>query len=176
MPLFTMTTIICIISYRLCSSPTVELSVAISWLDDLWPGFQYVKLSCFIVKKAFIDKPFISKFSLLSPYNPYDISLENLVFDKLIIPWLIYFFILVTCLCDNVLRLWGEILSWSLLGVKGIKPCSMLLLGFSVIFSCIHLTCNRNIYFNKHLWIILVATSSLLVWLLGFSPCKLLLF
>ena len=62
-------------------------------------------LYCFIVKKAFIDKPFIPKFSLLLPHNPYDISVENLVFDQLIIPWLIYFFILITCLLDNVLKL-----------------------------------------------------------------------
>ena len=36
----------------------------------------------------------------------------NLVLDQLIIP----FFIIITCL----LILWGEILSWSLMGVKGL--------------------------------------------------------
>ena len=35
-------------------------------------------------------------------YNSCDVSLENLVSDQLIIPELIFFFILVTCLLDNV--------------------------------------------------------------------------
>ena len=33
-----------------------------------------------------------------------------------------YFFILITCLLDIVLTLYGEILSWSLMGVKGLTP------------------------------------------------------
>ena len=45
---------------------------------------------------------------------------ENLVLDQLIIPWLIYFFIPITCLLDIVLILWGEILNWSLMGFKGL--------------------------------------------------------
>ena len=32
-----------------------------------------------------------------------------------------FFFILITYLVDIVLILWGEILSWSLMGVKGLK-------------------------------------------------------
>ena len=39
---------------------------------------------------------------------------------QLIIPKLIFFFILITCLVDIVLILLGEILSWSLMGVKGL--------------------------------------------------------
>ena len=43
-----------------------------------------------------------------SPYClPYgfssDVNLENLVLDQLIIPWLMVFFLLVTCLLDIVL-------------------------------------------------------------------------
>ena len=34
-------------------------------------------------------------------------------------PLLIFFFILITCLFDIVMILWGEILSWSFMGVKG---------------------------------------------------------
>ena len=49
-------------------------------------------------------------------YNSYNISLENLVLDQLIIPWLI--FLLITTVLDFVLMLLGEILSWSLMGVK----------------------------------------------------------
>ena len=41
--------------------------------------------------------------------------------DQLVIPILIFFFILITCLLDIVLILLGEILSWSLMGVKGLK-------------------------------------------------------
>ena len=53
------------------------------------------------------------------PYNSYNVSSENLLLDQLIIPKLIFFFILITYLVDIVLILWGEILSWSLMGVKG---------------------------------------------------------
>ena len=37
------------------------------------------------------------------PYSSYDISLENLVLDQLIIPKLIFFFVLITFLLDIVL-------------------------------------------------------------------------
>ena len=40
--------------------------------------------------------------------------------DQLIIPILIFFFILITYLVDIVLILKGEILSWSLMEVKGL--------------------------------------------------------
>ena len=53
------------------------------------------------------------------PYSSYGVSSENVVLDQLILPKLIFFFILITCLLDIVLILYGEILSWSLMGVKG---------------------------------------------------------
>ena len=55
------------------------------------------------------------------PYNSYNISSESLLLDQLIIPKLIFFFILITYLVDIVLILSGEILSWSLMGVKGLS-------------------------------------------------------
>ena len=41
--------------------------------------------------------------------------------DQLIIPKLIFFFILITYLVDFLLILKGEILSWLLMGVKGLR-------------------------------------------------------
>ena len=52
------------------------------------------------------------------PYSSFNVSFENLVLDQSIIPQLIFFFILITCLVDIVLTMQGEILSWSLMGVK----------------------------------------------------------
>ena len=46
----------------------------------------------------------------------YNVNSENLVLDQLIILKLIFFFILITYLVDI-----GEILSWSLMGVEGLK-------------------------------------------------------
>ena len=51
-------------------------------------------------------------------YDSYCVILENLVLDQLII---IFFAILIICQLDIVLMLKGEILSWSLMGVKGLK-------------------------------------------------------
>ena len=51
----------------------------------------------------------------------YNVSSENLVLDQLIILKLIFFFILITYLVDIVLISQGEILSWSLMGVEGLK-------------------------------------------------------
>ena len=42
--------------------------------------------------------------------------------DQLIIPWLVFFFILITFLFDVVLIFRAEILCWSLMGVKRIMP------------------------------------------------------
>ena len=45
-------------------------------------------------------------------YNSGDVSLKNLVLDKLMILQLIFLIILMYCLLDIVLVQWGEILSW----------------------------------------------------------------
>ena len=58
----------------------------------------------------------ISNSPYCQSYSSCDVSLENLVLDQLIIPQMIFFFILITCLLDFVLILSGEILSWSLVG------------------------------------------------------------
>ena len=63
----------------------------------------------------------ISHSPYCQPYNPYNVSSENLVLDQLIIPKLIFFFILITYLVDIALMLLGEILSWSLVGVRGLR-------------------------------------------------------
>ena len=46
----------------------------------------------------------------------------SVVLDQLIIPLLIFFFILIPCLLEIVFTLYGETTSWSLVGVKGLKP------------------------------------------------------
>ena len=52
---------------------------------------------------------------------------ENLVLDQPIIPKLILFFILITYLVDIILIMWGEILSLSLMGLKGLKSYAFLI-------------------------------------------------
>ena len=47
------------------------------------------------------------------PYNSHDESSEKLVLDQLVIPKLIFIFILNANLLDIVMILYGEILSWS---------------------------------------------------------------
>ena len=56
--------------------------------------------------------------NLLILYNSCDVGSENLVLDQLIIPSVILFSILITCLFKIVLILKGEILSWSLKRVR----------------------------------------------------------
>ena len=55
------------------------------------------------------------------PYNLRDVRLGNLELDQPIIPLLIFFFILITCLLNIVLIMLGEILSRSLMGLTGLK-------------------------------------------------------
>ena len=78
-----------------------------------------------IIKKNYTFLPFylpdqICNSPYCQSYNFYNVSSENLVLDQVIIPKLIFFFILVTYLVDIVVILYGKILSWSLMGVKGI--------------------------------------------------------
>ena len=49
-------------------------------------------------------------------------------------PLLKFFFILITCLLDIVLILYGEILSWSLMGVKGFTAASYETLPSQIFF------------------------------------------
>ena len=60
------------------------------------------------------------------PYSSCDASLENLVLEQLIIPSLVFFVMLITCVLDIVLILEGEILSWSPTGVKGLNMADYL--------------------------------------------------
>ena len=69
----------------------------------------------------FHSQDLISNSPFCLPYNSYDISQENLGLDQPMISWLIFFFILLTYLLDIVLILLEEILSWSLVGVRGLR-------------------------------------------------------
>ena len=62
-----------------------------------------------------------------------NVSTENLVLDQLIIPKLIFFFILITNLVYIVWILYGEILSWSLMVLKKVnqQPLNAYLEGMS---------------------------------------------
>ena len=79
----------------LCSKSSGKILVAI----------LFIILNPFTPKISFSNSPFC----LL--YNSYDVSLENFVLDQLLIPLLIFLFILVTCLLDIVLISEGVILS-----------------------------------------------------------------
>ena len=59
----------------------------------------------FTPHQPFHSQDLISNSPYYLPYNSYDVSSENLVLDQLIIPWLIFFSILITCLLDIVLTL-----------------------------------------------------------------------
>ena len=92
---------------------------------------------CYLLSEWFVQKkkkknkpqtPRLSPFNsqdLLSnstyclPYSSCDISFENLVLDQLTTLQMIFFLVSITCLLDRVLISLGEILSWSLMGVKG---------------------------------------------------------
>ena len=53
--------------------------------------------------KPFHFQDLISKSPYCLPNNSYDVSSENVVLNHLIIPFLIFFFILIICLFDIVL-------------------------------------------------------------------------
>ena len=53
----------------------------------------------------FNSQDFTSNSPYCLPYSSYDVNLENLVLDQPIIPQLIVYFILITCLLDIVLIL-----------------------------------------------------------------------
>ena len=80
------------------------LSLMLNFLLLIWCSpFHFQDLNC--------NSPYCP------PYHYYDVMLENLASNQLITPPLLSLLILITCQLDNVLILWGEILSWSLLGV-----------------------------------------------------------
>ena len=69
----------------------------------------------------FNSRDLIDNSPLCLPYNSSDVSSENFVLEQLIIPELIFHFTLVTYRLDIVFILEGEILSWSLVGVRGLN-------------------------------------------------------
>ena len=85
---------------------TVLISLEICYWNFLWKVIQWV-IYPFAPK---ISDWSNSLYCLL--YNSGDVSLKNLVLDKLMILQLIFLVILMYCLLDIVLVQWGEILSW----------------------------------------------------------------
>ena len=70
--------------------------------------------------------------------------------DQPILPKLISFFILISCLLDIILKVWGEILSRSLVGLFRIKIGDFIILQwlkYSYAFKC-----NKKIDENVILW------------------------
>ena len=67
----------------------------------------------------YVCKPINSQIKFVIFLTVSDTILIMLV--QIIIPKLLFFFILITYLVDIVLILYGENLSWSLMGVKGLS-------------------------------------------------------
>ena len=76
--------------------------------------------------QPFNSQDLVSNSPYCLPYSSCHVSLENLVLEQLIIPSLVFCVILITCVLDIVLILKGEILSWSLTGVKGLNTANYL--------------------------------------------------
>ena len=83
--------------------------------------------------------------------------------DQLIIPKLIFFFVLITSLIDIVLISKREILSWSLMGVQGLLNNNFKLVNIVIIVKNIfmllfryprrnstHLECVQKLSFDQH--------------------------
>ena len=68
---------------------------------------------------CFHSKDLMSNSPYCLLYRSFYVTLENLVFDPLIILKLIFFSIFITYLLGMVFLMSGEILCWSLIGVRG---------------------------------------------------------
>ena len=95
-------------SRSLYHSPTkIRKNAALSLAFTEWGlGAAYVTLSL------------ISNTPNCLPHKSYDVSLENLILDQR--PSVL------SCLLDVALTLWGEILSWSLMGIEGFMRLSII--------------------------------------------------
>ena len=111
-----------------------RICLTVKSLSSWWP------FPLFTWPKPFNSQDFISDSPYCLLYNLFDVSLENLELDQPIIPKLIFFYILITYLVDIVLILWGEILSWSLMGVKGLKHWTIC----HIFFIVLRLLCNSD--------------------------------
>ena len=70
---------------------------------------------------------------------------------------MIFLFILITCLLDNAWILWGEIMSWSLMGVKGLRDESKVMMAYTVhhvTCACYYLSMIANPYKQKSISIL----------------------
>ena len=70
-------------------------------IDEYQQRFRSWAGAAMLLTLSLLDQ--ICNFPYCQHYNSYNVSLENLVLDQLIIPKLIFFFILVTYLVDIVL-------------------------------------------------------------------------
>ena len=94
-----------VLSFEIC---------VLKWYWDFLLTFTYTLLLTLKLLDQICNSPYCQ------PYNSYNVSSEDSVLDQLIIPKLIFFFVLITYLIDIVLISKGEILSWSLMRVKGL--------------------------------------------------------
>ena len=77
--------------------------------------FFVFKVNLFVVSQSQIS--LVILFTVCHAWDNYDFSPKNSVLDQQMIPLLIFFFILITCLSGIVLVLKQELLSWSRTGV-----------------------------------------------------------
>ena len=101
--------------FLLLKAPTLQISVRLNSLSD----FPWFFPSCYCSKQSlqaqwkFTLALSLSrthqKISYCLPYNSHDVSSLNLVLGQLIIPLMIFFFILITCLLDIRWKLWGAL-------------------------------------------------------------------
>ena len=68
-------------------------------MENMYPDVRVSRVNPLTSKISFSNSPYCL------PYSSCDVSLENLVLDQLMIPQLMFFFILITCLLDIALTL-----------------------------------------------------------------------
>ena len=83
--------------------PRIHSKFAGAHLMISWVKTGTVRVKCFALTLELPDQ--ISNSPYRQPYNSYNVSSENLVLDQLMIPKVIFFFILITYLVDIVLML-----------------------------------------------------------------------
>ena len=105
----------------------------------------YFTNTCILTYLTYSPYDLISNSSYCPLYNIRDMSLENLVLHQLIIPHLIFFFILIICLLSIVLIPSRKLLSWSLMGAK--RFISRLMPQFTTFLRiCSTASINLNFY------------------------------
>ena len=84
----------------------ILLKAQVTWLLLFWLWLPFLRyLTLWPSAKPFNLQDLMSSSPYCLPYSSFNVSFENLVLDQSIIPQLIFFFILITCLIDTVLIL-----------------------------------------------------------------------